>query len=90
MSAARGRDAPELPGRLAKVEGQLRGIQRMVEQQRRCADILNQIAAVRAALDQIAVRLLVDHARGCVADAIQRGNGDEMEAELSELLKRLL
>ena len=90
VSALRGRDAPELLERLAKVEGQIRGIHRMVVQQRRCVDILNQIAAARAALDQIAVRLLVDHTRGCMAEAIQHGSGDEMEAELSELLKRLL
>ncbi len=78
--------------RLRRIEGQVRGIQRMVEESKYCVDILVQIAAVRAALDQVGLILLEDHTRGCVARAIKQSDGDADAAiaELTGVLKRFL
>src|SRR5690606_25810350 len=78
--------------RLRRIEGQVRGIQRMVEEDKYCVDILVQIAAVRAALDQVGLILLEDHTRGCVARAIKQSEGDADAAitELTDVLKRFL
>ena len=73
--------------RLRRVEGQIRGLQRMVEEDAYCIDVLTQIAAVRTALEQVAIRVLDGHVRGCVADAVaddaQDGNA---AAKLDELM----
>jgi len=53
--------------RLKRVEGQVRGLQRMVEEERYCIDVVTQVAAVRSALEEVALKLLDDHARHCVA-----------------------
>ena len=53
--------------RLKRVEGQVRGLQRMVEDERYCIDVVTQVAAVRSALEEVALKLLDDHARHCVA-----------------------
>lgn len=76
-------DKPELLKRLNRVEGQVRGIARMVEDDRYCIDVLTQISAIQSALDAFALRLLRSHAHGCVQDAIRSGNGD---ASIDELL----
>ena len=86
MATARGYTATkdELVARLARVEGQVRGIARMVEDDRYCIDVLTQINAVRAALDKIALGLLDDHARHCLMGA---GEGPETpEAQADELM----
>ena len=57
---------PELRNRLSRVEGQVRGVQRMVDEDRYCIDVLTQIAAIQAALDKIALGLMDDHARHCM------------------------
>jgi DNA-binding FrmR family transcriptional regulator len=68
MTTKRGYTASkqELLGRLARVEGQVRGVARMVEEDRYCIDVLTQVAAVRAALEQISLGLLDGHARHCM------------------------
>ena len=68
MGAGRGYSASkeELLGRLARVEGQVRGVARMVEDERYCIEVLTQISAIQAALDKIALGLLDDHARHCL------------------------
>ena len=74
----------ELLRRLARVEGQVRGVGRMVEQDRYCIDVLTQIAAARAALDGISLGLLDGHARHCVL-----GDGDapsDPQAQIDELM----
>jgi DNA-binding FrmR family transcriptional regulator len=71
--------------RLARIEGQVRGIQGMVEDEAYCIDVLTQISAVNKALDGVARRLLADHANHCVRDAIERG-GAEADEKLEELL----
>jgi len=72
----------QLLGRLARIEGQVRGITRMVEEDRYCIDVLTQIAAVQAALDKVGLGLLDDHARHCVIG----GEPEDQEARTEELM----
>jgi DNA-binding FrmR family transcriptional regulator len=71
--------------RLRRIEGQVRGLQRMVEEERYCADIMTQVAAVEQALKAVGRELLRNHLRHCAATAIRAGN-DEAEAMYDELL----
>jgi CsoR family transcriptional regulator, copper-sensing transcriptional repressor len=71
--------------RLRRIEGQVRGLQRMVEEDAYCVDILTQVAAVQTALEQVAVNVLDAHVRGCVAGAVQDGGADADE-KLDELM----
>lgn len=71
--------------RLSRVEGQVRGIRGMVDEEAYCVDVLTQIAAATKALDGVAVQLLADHTDHCVRDALQRG-GDEADEKVSELV----
>jgi CsoR family transcriptional regulator, copper-sensing transcriptional repressor len=72
--------------RLHRIEGQVRGIERMVEEERYCIDILTQIAAVTTALESVSVKLLEGHVRHCVADAIAAGDVAEAERKSEDLL----
>jgi CsoR family transcriptional regulator, copper-sensing transcriptional repressor len=72
--------------RLHRIEGQVRGIERMVEEERYCIDILTQIAAVTTALESVSVKLLEDHVRHCVADAIAAGDAAEAARKSEDLL----
>jgi DNA-binding FrmR family transcriptional regulator len=76
-------DKDALRKRLRRVEGQIRGLQRMVEEERYCIEIVTQIAAARTALERVALTLLDDHVRHCIADG-----GDEKIAELMDALER--
>ena len=78
----------ELSKRLNRIEGQVRGIARMLEEDRYCPDILTQIAAVRSAMDALALQLLEDHSHGCLQDAIRSGKGAKAVAELMDVVKR--
>lgn len=69
--------------------GHARGIDRMIEEDRYCTDILKQIAAVQSSLSKLANLLTKDHMRVCVAEAIERGNGEEKIEELAKTLKYL-
>ncbi len=69
--------------RLRRVEGQVRGLQRMVEDDTYCIDILTQVSAVTRALENVALGLLDEHMRHCVTDAVREG-GDEADAKLTE------
>jgi CsoR family transcriptional regulator, copper-sensing transcriptional repressor len=85
-------DKPRLLNRLNRVEGQVRGIARMVEQDRYCIDILTQLHAVRAAVRRVEAELLKTHLEHCVADAMASGDAAERDrktAELIELMDRL-
>ncbi len=76
---------------LKRVEGQVRGIQRMVEEERYCVDVLNQIAASRMALARLAMLILEDHTRGCVSTAILSKDSEESTIEeLMDVIKRLM
>ena len=83
-------DKKQLINRLHRIEGQVRGVERMVDEDAWCPDILNQIAAVRAALDRVALGLAEGHVRHCVIGAEDPGRRDEMTAELMEAVGRLV
>jgi DNA-binding FrmR family transcriptional regulator len=74
---------------MARIEGQVRGVSRMIDEERYCIDVLQQISAVRAALDKVALALVADHVKHCVLGA-EPDNRDEMAAELLGALGRLV
>jgi len=80
---------PQLQTRLSRIEGQVRGIQRMVEEERYCIDVITQISAVQAALDKVALGLLDEHARHCVIGAKQEEQ-TERTTELMGAVGRLM
>ncbi|WP_177183330.1 metal-sensing transcriptional repressor [Lentibacillus persicus] len=77
-----------LENRLKRIEGQVRGIQKMVEEDRYCVDILVQISAINAALKKVGFSIGERHMKHCVSDAVQSGNGDEAIEELMEIMKQ--
>jgi len=79
-------EKPALVRRLHRIEGQVRGIERMVEEDRYCIDILTQIAAVTTALESLGMRILDDHVRHCVAGALSSGDTADAETKTEELL----
>jgi DNA-binding FrmR family transcriptional regulator len=79
----------DLLKRLSRISGQVRGVAGMIEQDRYCVDVLTQIAAIRSALDAVAMQLLEDHAHGCVQSAIQAGRGKPAVEEFMSVVKRL-
>ena len=80
----------ELSKRLRRIEGQVRGVERMVDEDRYCIDVLTQISAIQAALDKVALGLLDDHARHCVMGAEAETTRDERTAELMGAVGRLM
>ena len=81
----------QLQARLRRIEGQVRGIQRMVDEDRYCIDVLTQIAAVQAALDKVALGLLDGHAHTCVVGAdgeLQQERTTELMAAVGRLMRR--
>ena len=79
----------QLNKRLARIEGQVRGVSRMVDEDRYCIDVLTQISAVQAALDKVALGLLDEHARHCVMGAEEDAQGEKTE-ELMAAVGRLM
>ena len=75
--------------RLRRIEGQVRGVQGMVEEDRYCIDVVTQITAIQAALDKVALELLGEHAKHCVIDAAN-GDKDGKTEELMAAVRRLL
>lgn len=84
------KDKEAVQARLRRVEGQIRGLQKMVEDDRYCIDVLTQINAVTAALEGVALLLLRDHTEHCVAEAIRVGEGEAKVRELSEAVERMV
>ena len=80
----------QLSKRLRRIEGQVRGVEGMVEDDRYCIDILTQISAIQAALDKVALGLLDDHARHCMHNGAQEGRGEEMATEMMAAVGRLM
>ena len=78
--------------RLRRIEGQVRGLQRMVEEEQYCIDVLTQVASVTKALQSVAVRLLDEHLHHCVADAVAAGGpeGADKLSEATRAIERLL
>jgi CsoR family transcriptional regulator, copper-sensing transcriptional repressor len=80
------KDKDKLVKRLHRIEGQVRGIERMVEEDRYCIDILTQIAAVNTALESVALKILDEHVRHCVAGALASGDGQDAATKTDELI----
>ena len=80
-------DKEALITRLHRIEGQVRGIEKMVEDERYCIDILTQIGAVSTALETVAQKLLEEHANHCVAGALASGSREQAEEKTRELLQ---
>ena len=78
---------PKLLNRLSRVEGQVRGVARMVEEDRYCLDILTQLHAVRAAVKRVETELLKEHLEHCVTGAMVSGDAAERQAKTAELLE---
>ena len=80
---------PKLLNRLSRIEGQVRGITRMVEDERYCIDILTQIQAARSALARVETELLKNHLHHCIEGAIVSGNASEQRKKAGELIELL-
>jgi DNA-binding FrmR family transcriptional regulator len=80
----------QLQTRLRRIEGQVRGVARMIEQDKYCVDVVTQVAAIQAALDKVSLGLLDGHIRGCVREEIRSGGGDARVDELLQVIDRVL
>jgi DNA-binding FrmR family transcriptional regulator len=85
------RDKELLQNRLKRIEGQVRGVQRMVDEESYCVDVLTQIASVVSALEKVGTILLKDHVEHCVRESIEKGeDADEKIEELTAAVERFL
>jgi CsoR family transcriptional regulator, copper-sensing transcriptional repressor len=75
--------------RLSRIEGQVRGVARMVEDDRYCIDVINQVRAVRAAIDKVEQEILHDHLQHCVAHAFHAGSEHDRQTKIDELIEVL-
>jgi DNA-binding FrmR family transcriptional regulator len=82
-------DRTHLINRLSRIEGQVRGVSKMIEDDRYCSDVLTQIRAERAALVRVETNLLKEHLNHCIEDAIVSGNASEQRKKASELIELL-
>jgi DNA-binding FrmR family transcriptional regulator len=85
----KGENKAKLLNRLSRVEGQVRGVARMVEEDRYCIDVLTQLQAVRAALARVETEMLKDHLGHCIEAAITGGDAGEQRQKASELIHLL-
>jgi CsoR family transcriptional regulator, copper-sensing transcriptional repressor len=84
------KDTAQLMRRLSRMEGQVRGIARMIEREEYCVDILQQTAALRAAVDALSILVLEDHVQGCVRTAAEQGEADQYVDEVIDVVRRTL
>ncbi len=84
------KDKAGLVRRLSRMEGQVRGIARMIEREEYCVDILQQTAALRAAVDAVSILVLEDHVQGCVRTAAEHGEADAYVDEVIDVVRRTL
>jgi CsoR family transcriptional regulator, copper-sensing transcriptional repressor len=84
------KDKAQLLRRLARIEGQVRGISRMIEREEYCVDILQQTSALRAAVDALSILVLEDHVQGCVRTAAEHGEADAYVDEVIDVVRRTL
>ena len=84
------KDKSTLLTRMKKIEGQSKGVQRMIEEDRYCIDIVQQLAALCAAADEVSLSILQDHIEGCVANAIRGQHGESHVKELMETLRKTI
>jgi DNA-binding FrmR family transcriptional regulator len=78
---------PKLLSRLSRIEGQVRGVARMVEEERYCIDVLDQVQAIKAALKKVEDQILKDHSAHCVAHAIKSGDVSDQKKKFDELVE---
>lgn len=78
----------QLLRRLARMEGQVRGIARMIERDEHCVDVLQQTAALRAAIDSVTMLLMEDHVHGCVNSVVKPGEADVLTDEVMDVVRR--
>ena len=83
---AKGNDKAALNRRLKRIEGQVKGIQKMIEDDRYCVDILVQISAIRSAIDNVGTIILENHIKGCVSNDLKYGDEEQSEAAIKELM----
>ena len=83
MAQGYGDDKQAIQKRLRRIEGQVRGLQRMIDEDRYCIDVLDQISATTRALQSVALEMVGDHISHCVANAVQQG-GAEKDAKIAE------
>lgn len=84
------KDKSSLLARMRKIEGQAKGIQQMIEEDRYCIDIIQQITALGAAADEVALLILENHIEGCVTDAIHGQHGESHMKELMQTLRKAM
>ena len=84
------KEEKDLINRLNRIEGQIRGIKAMVQDERYCTDILVQVSAVQSALNSFSSKLLSNHIKSCVVSEIENGNAEEAVNELCETIKKML
>jgi DNA-binding FrmR family transcriptional regulator len=82
------KDRGELTNRLRRIEGQARGLQRLVDREAYCLDVLQQVEALTAAADQVAMLVLEDHIAGCLTHAIASGRGEPYVDEVMAVVRR--
>lgn len=84
------KEEKDLVNRLNRIEGQVRGIKAMVQDERYCTDILVQVSAIQSALNSFSSKLLSNHIKTCVVKEIENGNAEEAVNELCETIKKML
>jgi len=84
------KDKSQLLRRLARIEGQVRGISRMIEREEYCVDILQQTSALRAAVESLSIVVLEDHVQGCVRTAAEQGDAERYVDEVVDVVRRTL
>ena len=84
------RDRSQLLRRLNRIEGQVRGIARMIEREEYCVDILQQTSALRAAVDAVSLLVLEDHVQGCIRTAAERGEAQQYVDEVLDVVRRTI
>jgi DNA-binding FrmR family transcriptional regulator len=84
------RDRAQLLRRLSRIEGQVRGIARMIEREEYCVDILQQTSALRAAVDAVSLLVLEDHVQGCIRTAAERGEAQQYVDEVLDVVRRAI
>src|SRR5215213_7148113 len=85
-----GQDKEAILKRLRRMEGQVRGIQQMVQEDRYCLDVVTQVNALTAAAREVALQVLADHLRGCVTDAVREGTGDQAIDEVMTVFSKAM
>ncbi len=84
------KDKPSLLARMKRIEGQARGIQRMLEEDRYCIDVIQQLTALSGAADEVSLLILQGHIEGCVTNAIREQHGEAQIKELIETLRKAM